>query len=200
VDEFESALQVYGKTLVSEQRQMMARKLGIGDWREEDEALVNDLHDVLQLVETDMTIFYRRLADMPFNVEATDDQRMAPLMTAYYAPDNLEGETRRSILEWLSRYAERVRSEPSSAVERDGQIGGIRRAKMNSVNPKFVLRNYLAQLAIDEAEKGDGTKVDELLEVMRHPYDEQLGNEAYAEKRPEWARNRPGCSMLSCSS
>ena len=72
---------------------------------------------------------------------------------------------------------------------------------MNLQNPKYVLRNWMAQLAIDKAEAGDFSLVTDLYMLLKNPYDEQPEMEAeWFVKRPEWARNRVGCSMLSCSS
>ena len=71
---------------------------------------------------------------------------------------------------------------------------------MNTVNPKYVLRNYMAQMAIDKANEGDFSLIDELFNLLKKPYEEQSENQKWFAKRPEWARHKVGCSMLSCSS
>jgi serine/tyrosine/threonine adenylyltransferase len=71
---------------------------------------------------------------------------------------------------------------------------------MDRCNPKFVLRNWLSQTAIDAAHKGDYSVLERLQKVMQRPFDDQPEHDELAAKRPEWARHKPGCSALSCSS
>ena len=192
VEPLEEALQAYGQTFEEERREMMAGKLGLEAFREEDNQLVEGLFKVLQLVETDMTIFYRRLAELSKEEVSVSSESMRPLEDAWYSPEEVSEDHRAEMGRWVQSYVDRLRLD-----ERGDEA---RRQSMNAVNPKYVLRNYVAQLAIDRAEGGDGSLVRDLLDVMRRPYDEQPGQEEYAAKRPEWARHRPGCSMLSCSS
>ena len=156
-------------------------------------ALVEALRDLLPRTETDMTLFFRGLADLPTSTTEPDDtELLAPVRDAYYLPDELRGDLRTATVQWLREYRSRA--------ARDRRSDDERRTAMNLVNPKYVLRNYLAQLVIDASEQGEQELITELLDVLRHPYDEQPGNERFAEKRPDWARTRAGCSMLSCSS
>jgi uncharacterized protein YdiU (UPF0061 family) len=184
----------YASNYTEKWQAMRASKLGLNEYKPEtDEQLQQSLHTILQLTETDMTIFYRKLADIPTEqLDLSDDELIAPLIDAYYDPDSLTEDIKAKICDWLRQYQQRV--------HQDGISDELRRQRMNKVNPKYVLRNYLAQLAIDKAEQSDFSMVNELLELFRHPYDEQKDMEHYAEKRPNWARDRAGCSMLSCSS
>ncbi len=190
----QECLQLYSETFQEGWNTMMANKLGFTSFEPRtDNKLISELTDILKLVETDMTIFYRNLSQIdtnPDNRETTS--LLSPLLDAYYQPEQLTKEYKNRIGKWLQDYVSRSNREKLSARERC--------KRMNSINPKYVLRNYIAQLAIDKAEKGDPSMVSELLEIFRHPYDEQPENATFAQKRPEWARNRPGCSMLSCSS
>jgi uncharacterized protein YdiU (UPF0061 family) len=187
----EAALDEYQRAFDAGWRAMMAAKLGLrlldGS---DDRALVADLLAILSQVETDMTIFFRRLATIELREDATEACLVAPFTAAYYRPDTLD--VRRRTVDWARRYTARARA--------DGTAADVHRAAMDRVNPKYVLRNYLAQLAIDRAEAGDPSLIVELLDVLRRPYDEQPARETFAAKRPDWARQRPGCSMLSCSS
>ena len=193
----QEAMDVYADVYTNGWQTMMAQKLGFVRYEKEtDDSLISDLLELLPVVETDMTLFFRNLATIAIpegaNYSREDETFMAPLMDAYYNPDDLTPEYQKQMIAWLNRYVARL--------SKDGILPEKRRGAMNQVNPKFVLRNYLAQQAIDSAETGDYSMVKELLDVMRHPYDDQPGKEVFAKKRPEWARNRPGCSMLSCSS
>ena len=179
---------------------MLASKLGWQQWRgESDEPLKEELFRVLISEEIDMTLFYRALAEMPVSeVEITgpgslpDEQLIQLVQPAYYQESAPSGASRQAMVSWLRDYQRRVSEDGTS--DRD------RAAAMNQVNPIYVLRNYLAQLAIDRATGGDYDGIAELRQVLGRPYQQRAGCEKFAAKRPEWARSRPGCSMLSCSS
>lgn len=174
-------------------RAMRSKKLGLSHFAEQDEQLNADLNRIMQLTETDMTLFYRCLAVLNANdLHRDDNDLLAPIMPAFYAEAGPDRAVRGEFAGWLRRYLQRVNDGDMSDAQR--------RAAMHRVNPKYVLRNYLAQMAIDRAEQDDFSLVHELLDVMRRPYDEQPHYAHHAARRPDWARNRPGCSMLSCSS
>ncbi len=187
------ALLAYPHTFEREQQAMMMRKLGLTTWRPtSDDALEKELYRVFQLVETDMTVFFRKLALLRQDQANLSQFLDETLSDAYYHPQDLLGPHREAILDFLALYRHRISDQPLRDEDR--------RAAMNATNPHVVLRNYLAQLAIDRAEQGDGSLVYELLDVLRNPYDDNPTWSQYAAKRPEWARHRPGCSSLSCSS
>jgi uncharacterized protein YdiU (UPF0061 family) len=190
---FEAALEEYQSEFERRSTEMRAAKIGLDEVKEGDVSLLDELDEVLRLTETDMTIFFRLLADVTQSHETTDDERfLLPVMDAFYSLDELKGETLNRWRDWFDSYLRRLDDNTSS----DGQ----RREKMNAINPRFVLRNYMAQLAIDKATDGDPSLIDELHQLLTRPYDEQPENDKWFAKRPDWARHKVGCSMLSCSS
>jgi serine/tyrosine/threonine adenylyltransferase len=197
----QEGLAIYDAVFAAEHRRSLSDKLGLFASERDDapgeptglSSLVDDLFALFRAVETDFTLFFRALSAVPLEEAATEQARLAPLLPAYYSPDDaLNGETRARTLDWLQRYATRVRADARPAHER--------RTRMHAANPHYVLRNYRAQLVIDAAESGDYGALKELVEVLRRPYDERPGLERFAEKLPPWARERAGCSQLSCSS
>ncbi len=169
---------------------MMAAKFGFTAPTEAAQQLMREAFALLHATQADYTLFFRALGDLPA-VLPPDATPRDLLGDVFYADEALVSHGDRLAL-WLRRW--------HAEVSASGDAPSARRARMHAVNPKYVLRNWLAQEAIDLAEAGDVSRVHELLELLRHPYDEQPGMERFAAKRPEWARHKAGCSMLSCSS
>jgi serine/tyrosine/threonine adenylyltransferase len=182
-----AGLEAYGRSYAEASARMTAQKLGLKRIENDDVPLVEELYGLLRDAEIDMTLFFRSLADVDPGAPSSE-----PLRAAFYR-DDLAAEQGPRLSAWLSALAARVRHEQAAPAGR--------RARMNAANPRFVLRNCLAQEAIDKAEAGDHSLVGLLLDVLRRPYDEQSPERArFAARRPDWARHKVGCSMLSCSS
>lgn len=184
-----AGIDAFGAAYAQADRDNIARKLGFAECRDGDVALVRDLHALMHAAEIDMTLWFRGLIDVAGDGAAACDP--APLAVAFYDPAKRVAHDA-DLRAWLARYAARVADDPLSPE--------ARRERMRLANPQVVLRNWLAQQAIDRAEAGDVAAIDELLEAMRRPYDDRPEREAFAAKRPDWARDRPGCGALSCSS
>ena len=186
---FEEILDRYKSGYATKSLEMMAGKLGLQNPGEADLELIADLEACLQLTETDMTIFFRKLGGFKKDASVNGFNLIAD---AFYNAEELTEAVKTQWNAWFSAYAKKIQNQ--------NLTDEARSAAMNRVNPKYVLRNYMAQLAIDAADEGDYRLIDELYELLKKPYDEQPENGKWFAKRPEWARDKVGCSMLSCSS
>ncbi|MGK0386732.1 MAG: hypothetical protein ACI849_001350, partial [Patiriisocius sp.] len=178
---FETILDDYQTDVEVRYLTMMRSKIGLQNEDNMDRLLVEELESVLQLSETDMTLFFRALAKLKKN---KTDEWFSVIKEAFYNTIEISDRIRERWANWFKSYGDRLLLEAWTDKER--------KIEMNTVNPKYVLRNYMAQVAIDAADKGDYSVIDELFNVLKKPYEEQPESEKWFAKRPDWARHKVG--------
>jgi uncharacterized protein YdiU (UPF0061 family) len=174
VDEVQEVLAVYKPAFSAKMDALWHAKLGLATVQEDDEPLIRRLLDILAAGRVDFPLFFRRLSGL------TANGGDAPLRDLFIDRSAFDA--------WSVEYRQRLRAE--------GSDDAARKAAMDRVNPKYVLRNYLAQVAIDKAQQKDFSEVRRLLQVLRRPFDEQPDNAVYAALPPDWAAG----IEVSCSS
>ena len=177
VDEAKEAISVYQSAFVTHYIDLMSAKLGFTESGKENVPLITDLLEILHQNHIDYTIFFRKLGD--FKQDSTANN--ASLRDMFI--------DRAVFDEWAARYNTRLMAEASDDANR--------KLRMNQANPKYILRNHLAQIAIAKAtEERDFSEIDRLLNLLRRPFDEQPEMEHYAAPPPDWASK----IEVSCSS
>lgn len=171
-----AALDSYTPIFEQQYRTLMRAKLGLETAQAEDEGLIAELLSLMAQSHADYTILFRSLSQ--FSTEAgAANQTLRDFFLDRPAFDA-----------WAHRYARRLQAEHS--------VDRYRQEKMNRVNPKFVLRNYLAQQAIEKAQHKDFSEIDRLLTLLQNPYSDQPAMDAYAAPPPNWGKHL----SVSCSS
>ena len=172
----QEALDVYQPEFARHIDQLLHAKLGLSTVQEGDRELLDSLFAVLQANHADFTIFFRRLSGL-HAADATGDGPLRDLFV-----------DRPAFGQWAELYRARLRAENSD--------DAARKLAMDQVNPKYVLRNYMAQVAIEKAQNKDFSEVERLLALLERPFDEQPENEHYAGFPPDWSNQL----SVSCSS
>jgi serine/tyrosine/threonine adenylyltransferase len=179
----QAALDVYQPAFAAKIDALLRAKLGLATQQDEDRDLLDAMFGLLHENRPDFTLFFRRLGNLRVDADTTLEGNAHP-----DAPIRDLFIDRAAFDAWALRYRARLRRENS--------IDSPRKAAMDAVNPKYVLRNYLAQVAIEKAQQKDFTEVARLLTVLRRPFDEQPEHESYAALPPDWASQLE----VSCSS
>jgi len=187
-EQLKDVLDEYRDTYDQIWNQIQADKTGLKDFQASDKALYESLWSMLRLTATDFTIFFRQLAKI--SPDTQEEEIRSLLLPALYKADEFNGDIEAGFMQWITQWQKRIAGEDPA----------LRIKTMNAANPEYVLRNYLALNAIDAAEKGDFSVMEDIMRVLRTPYDEQKEAAQYAVRRPEWATAKPGCTMLTCSS
>lgn len=174
LDSIRAALQQYEPRLIDSYMRLMRGKLGLALEQPQDTELLDALLQLLRANGADYTRFFRALCDFD------ETQPLHPLRDEFADRDAFD--------RWAELYAARLRAEQRPRAQR--------RLAMQGANPKYILRNYLAQRAIEMAEQRDYSEVNRLLQLLQQPYDEQPERELYAALPPDWGRHL----VISCSS
>lgn len=177
VDATQEALSLYVPSFEQKHAQLMSAKFGFKEARDDDENLMSDFLDLMATGGIDYTNSFRALSNYSTKSSSSCNEQLRNLFIDRGGLDH-----------WLLRYSERLQSEQSNEEERH--------IAMKNSNPKFVLRNYLAQQAIEAAENKDFSELQRLCEVLLNPYAEQVEFEHYAVIPPDWAQT----ISVSCSS
>ena len=173
----EKILDSYAPTFYKHYTQLMGAKLGLSNTTQADIPLITTLLEMMQASQLDYTNLFRNLGEFNSMPDASNNQ----------LHDRFIGRT--AFDTWAKAYRARLQQEPGTDSER--------KARMDAVNPKYILRNYLAQNAIEMAEqRRDFSEIDRLLHLLDKPFDEQPEMARYAEAPPEWAPQ----IEVSCSS
>ena len=171
-DELIAVLKTYEPHYLTHYRALMAAKLGLLEYRDDDEQLLNSLLELLQKNALDYSLFFRQLCTFSATDQSVRDHFI----------------DRDAFDLWAEQYLQRLVQQPLTDQQRC--------AKMLRTNPKYVLRNYMAQAAIEKAQQGDYSEVNLLLRVLQNPFDEHPEAEKYAGLPPDWADH----ISVSCSS
>lgn len=154
----------------------MRAKLGLIEGEDEDQALSARLLDLMAKSAVDYTKLFRDLAE----VDVRSDLPDRALRDRFVDREAFDA--------WLADYRARLR--------REGRDAAARRSAMRAVNPRYVLRNYLAEQAIRDAEEGDYREIERLRLLLSRPFDDQPEMASYASEPPDWGREL----AVSCSS
>ena len=176
VDDTHAALEIYQPEYAAMLNRLLHAKLGLRTVEAGDDGLLERMFAMMQANHVDFTRFFRQLGELQLDHPEHDEA----LRDAFIDRPAFDA--------WAAEYRQRL--------QRENSHDGERRLAMHAVNPKYVLRNYLAQVAIEKAQNGDFSEVGRLLEVLEHPFDEQPEHAAYAELPPDWASHLE----VSCSS
>ncbi|CAA2965574.1 Hypothetical predicted protein [Olea europaea subsp. europaea] len=179
------AMERYGTKFMDEYQAIMTKKLGLPKYNKQ---LISELLKNMAIDKVDYTNFFRSLSNIKADSTIPEDELLIPLKAVLL---DIGKERKDAWTSWLKSYLQELSASGTSDEDR--------KVSMDSVNPKYILRNYLCQSAIDAAESGNFEEVRLLLKVMSRPYDDQPEMEKYARLPPAWAY-RPGVGMLSCSS